>query len=262
MVGIRFSKIIKESRPACRMGFFLIEKADSLYRVYLKDQTAIPVLVHLEVQGWEDPEFQKRMFQYFYRIFDRYGENIYTLAIYVNENEQSMPEGYQYDFFGTKLSYRFNTFKIKDQQDEDLIQSPNPFSFIVLAAKKAGQIKTKDEETRYEIKKQLLHILSNQKRLNSLDDKRVAALVRFMDNIIKLSDELQTKFEREVIEEWEGGFMLSYDEEIKDQGKKEGIDQSISVIKMLMKQRPIEEIANKLNLSVDEVAKIRDKFYQ
>ncbi|MGG5252760.1 helix-turn-helix domain-containing protein [Neobacillus sp. SM06] len=56
--------------------------------------------------------------------------------------------------------------------------------------------------------------------------------------------------------------MLSYDEEIKDQGKKEGIDQSISVIKMLMKQRPIEEIAKKLNLSVDEVAKIRDKFYQ
>jgi len=233
-------------------------KADSLYRVYLKNQTTIPVLVHLEVQGWEDTEFQKRMFQYFYRIFDSYGENIYTLAIYINDNEQFMPEGYQYDFFGTKLTYKFNTFKVKDQQDQDLIQSPNPFSFVVLAAKKAVQMKTKDEETRYEIKKQLLDILSEQKRLNCLDDKTVAALVRFMDNIIKLSGELQTKFKHEVIEEWEGGFMLSYDEEIKE----EGIDQSINVIKLLLKQVPVEEIADKLNLSVEEVKKIRDKFYQ
>lgn len=233
-------------------------KADCLYRVCLKDQSVIPVLIHLEVQGWEDPEFDKRMFQYFYRIFDRYGENIYALTIYINDNEQFMPDGYQYNFFGTKLSYTFNTFVVKDQQDEDLIQSPNPFSFVVLAAKKAGQIKTKDEETRYEIKKQLLNILSNQKRLNSLDDKTVAALVRFMDNIIKLSDELQNKFKSEVIEEWEGGFMLSYDEEIKE----EVMDQSINVIKLLLKQVPVEEIANKLKLSVEEVTKIKDKFYQ
>lgn len=233
-------------------------KADSLYRVYLKDNTAIPVLVHLEVQGWEDSEFAKRMFQYFYRIFDSYGENIYTLAIFINDNEHFMQDGYQYDFFGTKLTYKFNNFKVKDQKDEELIKSPNPFSFVVLAAKRAGQIKLKDEETRYEVKKQLLDILSNQKRLNSLNDKTVASLVCFMDNIIRLSDKLQTKFQCEVIEEWEGGFMLSYDEEIKE----EIIDQSIKVIKLLLKQVPVEEIAIKVKLSIEEVRKIRDKFYQ
>jgi len=52
--------------------------------------------------------------------------------------------------------------------------------------------------------------------------------------------------------------MLSYDEEIKQ----EGIEQGINVIKLLLKQVSVDEIAKKLNLSVDEVKKIRDKFYQ
>ncbi|MEG6533245.1 hypothetical protein V6C20_06855 [Caldibacillus thermoamylovorans] len=236
-------------------------QADSLYRVHLKDKSTIPVLVHLEVQGWDDVDFHKRMFQYFYRILDLYGENIYTLVIYINDNEKYMPNRYQYEFYGTKLYFEFNTFVIKEQQEEELIQSPNPFSFVVLAAKKAVQIKTKNEVTKYEIKRQLLGILSEQIRRNALDNKTVAALFRFVDNIIKL-DNLQAKFKREVINEWEGGFMLSYDEEIKQEGIKQGKEQGIKVIKLLLEEVPIEEIARKLNLSIKEVIEIRDKFYQ
>lgn len=105
----------------------------------------------MEVQGWDDVDFHKRMFQYFYRILDLYGENIYTLVIYINDNEKYMSNRYQYEFYGTKLYFEFNTFVIKEQQEEELIQSPNPFSFVVLAAKKAVQIKTKNEVTKYEI---------------------------------------------------------------------------------------------------------------
>ncbi|WP_432806035.1 hypothetical protein [Mycobacterium sp. Z3061] len=201
------------------------------------------------------------MFQYFYRIFDLYGENIYTLVIYINDNEKYMPNRYQYEFYGTKLYFEFNTYVVIDQQEEELVQSPNPFSFVVLAAKKAVQIKTKNEVTKYEIKRQLLGILSEQIRRNTLDNKTVAALFRFVDNIIKL-DNLQAKFKREVIDEWEGGFMLSYDEEIKQEGIKQGKEQGIKVIKLLLEEVPIEDIAKKLNLSIKEVIEIRDKFYQ
>ncbi|WP_156422715.1 helix-turn-helix domain-containing protein [Bacillus sp. FJAT-29937] len=48
--------------------------------------------------------------------------------------------------------------------------------------------------------------------------------------------------------------MFSYDEEI--------IDETINVIKLLLKQVPVEEIAKKLKLPVEEVTKIRDKFNQ
>ncbi|WP_223833795.1 RpnC/YadD family protein [Spirosoma profusum] len=30
------------------------------------------ILVHIEVQGYKDPHFAERMFQYYYRIFDKY----------------------------------------------------------------------------------------------------------------------------------------------------------------------------------------------
>ncbi len=172
-----------------------------------------------------------------------------------------MPNRYQYEFYGTKLYFEFNTYVVIDQQEEELVQSPNPFSFVVLAAKKAVQIKTKNEVTKYEIKRQLLGILSEQIRRNTLDNKTVAALFRFVDNIIKL-DNLQAKFKREVIDEWEGGFMLSYDEEIKQEGIKQGKEQGIKVIKLLLEEVPIEDIAKKLNLSIKEVIEIRDKFYQ
>ncbi len=52
-----------------------------------------------------------------------------------------------------------------------------------------------------------------------------------------------------------GGWkVFSYDEEI--------IDETINVIKLLLKQVPVEEIAKKLKLPVEEVTKIRDKFNQ
>ncbi|MEN0651331.1 hypothetical protein NSQ82_20365 [Caldifermentibacillus hisashii] len=56
--------------------------------------------------------------------------------------------------------------------------------------------------------------------------------------------------------------MLSYDEEIKQEGIKQGKEQGIKVIKLLLEEVPIEEIARKLNLSIKEVIEIRDKFYQ
>ncbi|NRD81050.1 hypothetical protein HPT25_27410 [Bacillus sp. BRMEA1] len=245
-------------------------KADNLYRVYLKDKREIRILVHLEVQGWEDSEFDKRMFQYFYRILDYYGENIYALAIYTNDKEDYMPNAYIYDFFGTKLKYEFNTYKIKDQIEAELIKSPNPFSYVVLVAKKAWQVKAKDEQTKYDIKKQMLRILAERREMDELDIKYVAALLFFMDNSIKLSNELQTKFKQEEINNWEGGIMLSYEEELKNQGKiegknegrNEGKNQAIRVIRLLMENKTIEEISKELNLPSNEVMEIRDKFYQ
>ncbi|MEI2356272.1 hypothetical protein [Mesobacillus zeae] len=55
--------------------------------------------------------------------------------------------------------------------------------------------------------------------------------------------------------------MLSYEEEIKKEGKIEGKIEAIRVIKLLMEKRPVEEIAQELNISIDEVLEIKENLF-
>ncbi len=55
--------------------------ADKLIKVHLRDGSTKWILIHIEVQGYADPNFAKRMFIYFYRILDKYQKPITALAI-------------------------------------------------------------------------------------------------------------------------------------------------------------------------------------
>lgn len=46
-------------------------RADKLVKVFTKSGAEQWILVHVEVQGYEDSNFAERMFTYFYRIRDR-----------------------------------------------------------------------------------------------------------------------------------------------------------------------------------------------
>jgi predicted transposase YdaD len=51
---------------------------DKLVKVWLKDGSVKWILIHCEVQGYGDKDFELRMFIYFYRIFRRYKLNRYS----------------------------------------------------------------------------------------------------------------------------------------------------------------------------------------
>lgn len=65
-------------------------RCDELLKVTMKNGEEEYVLIHIEVQGYEDREFAKRMYQYMYQIYDKYNKKIYPLAIYTHgvENNQ------------------------------------------------------------------------------------------------------------------------------------------------------------------------------
>jgi len=41
------------------------------------------MLVHVEMQGYNDAEFSKRMFTYFYRILYKYNKRVTSIAILI-----------------------------------------------------------------------------------------------------------------------------------------------------------------------------------
>jgi transcription initiation factor TFIIIB Brf1 subunit/transcription initiation factor TFIIB len=161
---------------------------DNLVKVHLKNGGERWMLLHVEVQGWNDPEFAKRMFTYYYRILDRHNHQVTAVAIFTGKDGKKMPDRYEDNFMGTHAVYRYNTLCITDYKDEDLQASNNPFALIVLAAKKrllkqrAGQ---SDEEWDMELLKQKMLISRLLHEKGIFPERKIAIIISFLHNYIQ-----------------------------------------------------------------------------
>ena len=99
---------------------------DKLVKVYRKDGKEEWLLIHIEVQGYMDYWFTRRMFTYFYRILDRFDREVASIAIFTDTYQNYQPDKYEYNCLGTSNIFRFKTYKIKGQNAKDLENSNNP----------------------------------------------------------------------------------------------------------------------------------------
>jgi len=120
---------------------------DKLVKVFTKEGNEEWVLVHVEIQGYNDPDFGRRMFTYFYRILDKYNRHVTAIAIFTGNNRRYMPGEYNYSFLGVENTFKFNTYRIIDQEEANLLNDTNPFALVVATALMAiKQGKTVEEE--------------------------------------------------------------------------------------------------------------------
>ncbi|UFH54263.1 hypothetical protein [Spirosoma sp. KNUC1025] len=110
---------------------------DMLVKAWLRDGTQEWILVHLEIQGDDTRGFSRRMFQYWYRIYDRYEVDIVALAVFTGGKNQVRPGYYHRSFLGTEITYKYNAYHVLDHSEQQLLGMNNPFALIVLAAQKA-----------------------------------------------------------------------------------------------------------------------------
>src|SRR5205823_299662 len=54
---------------------------DKLFKVWRTDGREGWVYIHVEVQGQEEADFAERVFVYYYRLFDRFGKAVVSLAV-------------------------------------------------------------------------------------------------------------------------------------------------------------------------------------
>jgi hypothetical protein len=104
--------------------------ADVLMRVYLKNGESKIFLLHIEVQGYFDPNFERRLYQYYYRISDFLQEPIETLAILIDDDPEYRPQEYRQVLGQTELSLKFRMFKLLDNPPPYLGKDDNPFSVV------------------------------------------------------------------------------------------------------------------------------------
>ena len=85
---------------------------DKVVEVSMKNGEVKYILVHIEVQAIGNEEFAKRMFQYFYRLYDKYNNNeIYAIALLTDAMHKNHANKFEYSFYGTELTYNCNTYK-------------------------------------------------------------------------------------------------------------------------------------------------------
>lgn len=115
--------------------------ADKLIKVCAKDGEETWVMIHVEVQGEPERGFAERMFHYFYRLRDRYGVDVVSLAVLADTQPSFRPEGLTLQRWGCSTQFRFPTVKLIDYLAPTrwaaLEQSPNRFALVVMAQLRA-----------------------------------------------------------------------------------------------------------------------------
>jgi predicted transposase YdaD len=247
---------------------------DKLIKVFTKDGLEKWILVHIEVQGSNDVAFGHRMFQYFYRIYDKYRHPITAFAILTDRNKYFRPQKFEQTYLGTTLRYDFNLYKILDQEESVLLESNNPFAIIVLTvliALKKGKI-TEEEllGEKISLAKRLLN--------HQFSKDKIRALMNFLKLYVRFeSSEKVNRFEKELellsnktketmgIEE----FALVRAERIGEKrgekkGEKRGIEkerheQKLAFVKTLLQETDFDDnkIARLASVTTDFVAKVR-----
>ncbi|TVQ50628.1 MAG: hypothetical protein EA362_01980 [Saprospirales bacterium] len=165
---------------------------DKLVKVYHRDKGEQWLLFHIEVQGYRDSKFSERMFTYYYRIRDRYQKKITAWAIFSDPYKNFHPDEYEETFLGTKIFYKFNTYKVMDQDSALLEASSNPFATVIQTSLLSLQ-KTPDSD--------LLNLKLNLVRnliKKGFNKEKVRALMNFLRLYVRLNSEKSAIFESEL----------------------------------------------------------------
>lgn len=168
---------------------------DKLVKVFMKDGKEEWILVHIEVQGYKDTLFPERMFTYYYRIFDKYNKPITAFAIFTDDSFKHYPDKFEQSFLGTSIRYQYNTYKIVEQNELELLNSNNPFAIVALVVKVALQSNKINQEELFELKLNLARTLLRKQ----FSKEKIRALMNFLKYHIRFDkEETMIKFDKEI----------------------------------------------------------------
>lgn len=239
-----------------------------LVKVFLKNGKEEWILVHIEIQGTNDKHFAERMFQYWYRIYDRFKVDITALAIFTGSGNQRRPDCFRKSFLGTEINYRYNVYHILDHNESALLKMDNPFALIVLAAQKAllrGKIPEK------ELNRQRLTVAKALIKSKKYDHGRINRFLYFLKQFVyiensKINRTFDKQIDRLTGKQNTMGIIETIKKIEREEGFEKGIEQGIEqgkeqVVKNLLAtgKFTIAEIANFADVPESFVKKVRTR---
>ena len=241
------------------ISFFLREAdnyapryVDKLVKVFRKSGSEEWILIHIEVQGYTDEDFARRMFQYYYRILDQYYRSITAFAIFTDGNKAFHPKAYKAEFLGTGIHYWYNTYKIIDQNDAELEASNNPFALAVLSAKLVAMRTSKNDQQLFDQAFDLARRLLTKQ----IPREKIRKVFNFLRYYLRFENqEMFTKFEQQISILTERNTKMGIDEFLLAEEKREVRENALKEVALNMKKSGLDVnlIANITGLSISDI---------
>ncbi len=239
---------------------------DKIVRYRLKNGQYRFVIIHIEFQGKSEKDFAERMFRYFVYIYIKYGStDITTLALYTGASRPKMYSIFSISMFGTKLNYEFNTYTVREQNEDELLKSDNPFALAVLASLyliKAG----KEPNLKLAYKKKLIEIA----RTKNFDLAKLYRLINFVQQLVVLPKDLEIEFKQyvhqpKIEEKMEANkeFLETYSvyfgiEKAIDEIREEAAEKGMEKGRVQEREELILNIHDKMGFSAEQIANLTD----
>ena len=200
---------------------------DKLARVWRRGGTPARLFVHVEVQAQREAglDFERRMFVYHYRLFDRDEHPVVSVAVLADPSPTWRPDCFTHELCGCGVRMWFPVAKLKDLESrwQELAQSDNPFAMVVMAHLKTQATQGKpDKRARWKLALCRMLLERGWSRDDILD------LYKFIDWLMALPEDLQQQHEETLEEEkmthltvWERRGM----EKGIEKGRQEGIEE-------------------------------------
>lgn len=164
--------------------------ADKLIKVYARDGSETWVLIHVEVQGEPEQTFAARMYTYQYRLRDRYGVDVVSLAVLADTRKSFRPTAFYYQRWGCELTFVFPTAKLIDWESRwtELETCDNVFALVVMAQIHAKRLR--DGATRKNVKVALIRLLYER----GYSREQIVRLFNIIDWMLQLPKALELEF--------------------------------------------------------------------
>ncbi len=168
---------------------------DKLVKVFLREGSERLLLLHIEVQGYRDPEFSQRVYNCNYRITDRFGKQAVSVALLTDENPDFRDHVYEFSLWEFRLHFEFPAVKLLDYGEKwaELEQDSNPFAIVTRAFLKTVETSGNDQ-TRFHWKKEFLLELYRR----GLTREMIAVLYEFIDVVMALPKTEDEKLYEEI----------------------------------------------------------------
>jgi hypothetical protein len=165
--------------------------ADKLAKVWKKNGEPGWVLAHVEVQGQPEEHFDRRVYTYNHRLFDRDNLLVASFAVLTDDNDLWRPGKFSYELWGCKVTFEYPVVKLADYQDRwaELESSDNPFDVVVMAHLKTRETQH-DPNHRHFWKYYLIRHLYDR----GYQRQDILNLFRFIDWMMRLPDDLEQQW--------------------------------------------------------------------
>jgi hypothetical protein len=199
---------------------------DLLVQIEFKENVEITpksgiFIIHVEHQSSTEDDFEKRMFKYFARLYEKYDVPIYPIVIYSHDFPQKQQVNtHNIEFPGFKvLTFNYRVVQLNRLRWEDFRNQQNPVASALMSKMKMAP------EERPKVKLTALQLLSDL----DLNPAQVELVSGFIDTYLDLNTQEEREFQEQLanIEPRQEEKVMQIVTSWMRQGIQEGLEQGL-----------------------------------